>query len=104
MNYNEIDKIMNPFMKKFGLYAGVMEEWDNPIRIIAVVDDAGNGYKIQIGLENEEISICIWDKKIDKNNKVYKCDILSLKSTLYDSYKYLENCFKEAGTKRTFVW
>ena len=103
MKYEDIDQYIEPFLKKYGLHVYKMSAHDTPIRSIDVVDDSGDVYQINITINEDNISIGIWDKKVDGKSKTYNCKIPSFENKLIKAYKKIEGWIKSSGKSRTPV-
>ncbi|CAB1080774.1 hypothetical protein D1AOALGA4SA_8450 [Olavius algarvensis Delta 1 endosymbiont] len=103
IKYEDLDQYIEPFLIKYGLHVYKISAHDTSIRSIDVVDDSGDVYQINITINENNISIGIWDKKVDGKGKTSNCKISSFENKLTKAYEKIEDWITSSGKSRTPV-
>jgi hypothetical protein len=106
MNYAEVDKILLPWLKRYGLHVFTMHREDE-VRAIYVVDDAGESYQIWISPPDESQRVRVFagnnKSRRKKKSKEYETILSDLERTLEVAYSQIMGWVSEAGHMRTPV-
>jgi hypothetical protein len=106
MTYADVDKILLPWLKRYGLHVFTMHREDE-VRSIDVVDDAGDRYQIAISPPDafEMIQVIAANNKSRRKRKSqeYECTLSDLERALEEAYSQIMNWVNEAGHTRTPV-
>ncbi len=99
MDFSTIDKILNDWAKKYGLFIYTQYK-DCEVRSIDVVDDLGGTYQIWLDITPDaQIIINCWDKK--KQKKEFTCSYDKLGICLEKAYSTVEQWICKLNRKRT---
>ena len=101
VDYTEIDAILMPWLKRNTLY---VYKWlrDDPVRMIDVIDDAGNIYNISIA--PPDVSDIITVAVSGSGNRTsYETSLSELEQILDKSFAQILAWVKQAGFTRTSV-
>ncbi len=102
MKYEEINEILTPWLKKYGLHVYIKYRGDK-VRSIDVVDDAGDIYGLYISPLNdnsETIQVGIGSYR-PKRHKTFDTFLPKLEETHDVAYAQIVQWIKEAGHTRT---
>lgn len=101
MTHADLDPVIYPWSKKFGLHIYTFMR-DDEIRAMDIVDDSGDIYQLSIiplGGENQTVGVNLWDKK--KEHAEYRTSLPLLHACLDDAYGKVLEWIKTRGHSRT---
>ena len=101
MTYADLDPVIYPWSKKFGLHIYTFIR-DDEIRSMDIVDDSGDIYKLHIfpaDKENQSVSVGIWDGK--NKHAEYQTSLPLLETCLDDAYAKVSEWINSRGHTRT---
>ena len=100
-NFVPVDAVLMPWLKRNTLY---VYKWlrDDPVRMIGVVDDAGNIYKLNIS-PPDVVGIVRIIVSGSGNRSDYEASVLDLEQVLDKSFVQILAWIKQAGFTRTPV-
>ena len=106
MSYAAIDKILTPWLKRHGLYVFTLYREDE-VRIIDVVDDAGDRYQISISEPDESERVRIFagnlKSKRKRKSREYESTLSELERVLEEAYFQIMEWVNQEGHTRTPV-
>jgi hypothetical protein len=106
--YEKIDKVLLPWLKKYGLHVFTKCR-DEECRAIYIVDDSGETYSVSISPSNGQTNkIYIHfgirrKKKSESKSEVFETTLSNLETTLEATYYRIMDWIIEAGHTRTPV-
>jgi hypothetical protein len=106
MTYAEVDKILLPWLKRYGLHVYTWHREDE-VRAIDVVDDAGDRYQIAISPPDEFEMVRVfagnYERLRKRKSKEYQSTLSDLERMLEEAYSQIRDWIDEAGHTRTPV-
>ena len=106
MTYADVDKILLPWLKRYGLHVFTMHREDE-VRSIYVVDDAGDSYQIWLSPPDEcqRVRVFVGNNKRrrKKKSQEYETSLSDLERALEEAYSQIMGWVSEAGHTRTPV-
>ncbi|MDQ6789029.1 MAG: hypothetical protein M3033_19675 [Acidobacteriota bacterium] len=102
MDYVAVDKVLTPWLKRYGLHVFTMCR-DDEVRSIDVVDDVGDRYQIFISKPDGKgrVGVSVWNYK--KQTKSFESQVSGLEEMLEDAYSQVIEWINHAGHTRTPV-
>ncbi|MDQ3042190.1 MAG: hypothetical protein M3R11_07390 [Acidobacteriota bacterium] len=106
--YEEIDKILLPWLKKYGLHVFTKYR-DDEVRSMNVVDDVGDIYRITISpIDTNTGKIYIHfgirrQKKVESEAETIETLLSEFENALEETYEQITIWIKESGHTRTPV-
>jgi predicted RNA-binding protein len=101
--YEEIDKILLPWLKKYGLHVYTKYR-DDEVRAIDVVDDAGEVYGMSVSPLDESGKCIVYaGSRRLKSGKSLESSLSDLENNLDNAYAQIEEWIRNAGHTRTPV-
>jgi hypothetical protein len=106
MTYVDVDKILLPWLKRYGLHVFTMHH-EEEVRSIDVVDDAGERYQLWLSRPDAfgVVQVFVWNYKSrrKRKSKEYESTLSDLEEALEDAYSEIMDWVNEAGHTRTPV-
>lgn len=106
MSYDAIDKILTPWLKRYGLHVFTMHH-EEEVRAIDIVDDAGDRYQVAISAPDKSGKIRVFAGNLKSRRKrkstEYESTLSDLERVLEEAYSQIMEWVKEEGHARTPV-
>jgi hypothetical protein len=106
MSYADVDKILPPWLKRHGLHVSTMYR-EEEVRIIDIVDDAGDRYSVAISepdaSEKVRVFVANFTRKRKRKSCEFETNLSDLARVLEEAYSKIMEWLSQEGHTRTPV-